>query len=189
LLVINAACASESRYAPQMRPAAGAVLVCVIVLATGTGYSDVGHLYGLGAHLGPRAYPPLFPLVIAPIYWARGVDFLAFKLVGVACVAGGLLMGALLARRQLGPWLTATFVLLVGLHPVTRELVDHVLSEPLFFFWLAGIALAVDTWAGRAATSREQRRRGAVIGLLIGAAALTRGIGLVFGLDPIPWTV
>jgi hypothetical protein len=147
-------------------------------ITTGAPYEETGHLFGAGIFLGPRAYPPLYPLALAPIYWAAGVDFIAFKALNVAAIGGALWLWAQLLRPVLGPWLTAAWILLVGTHPLTREHVDHVLSDALFLF-LASAALVAIERGTKQADARAAARRGVIIGALIAGAALTRFVGIV----------
>jgi hypothetical protein len=44
-------------------------------IAEGRPYADTGYIYNPGAaDYSPRAYPPVFPLLLAPIYRAYGLD-------------------------------------------------------------------------------------------------------------------
>ena len=83
--------------------------------------------------LGPKEYPPGYPLVIAPIVAAKGADLYAIKVTQVGMLCGMLLTLPILFR-ELGRWLICALIILAGLNPLTWFARDAVQSEHLFCF-------------------------------------------------------
>ena len=85
-------------------------------LAEGTPYAETGYLYNPAyATIGPPTYPPVFPLILAPVYLLCGLNFEAMKLVMVASLVVFLLFVFLTFRRELPLGHALAIVVLVGL--------------------------------------------------------------------------
>ena len=55
-------------------------------LVTGVPYAETGYLYHAKyPQIGPPTYPPVAAAVLAPVYWARGLDLEAMKTVMLGC--------------------------------------------------------------------------------------------------------
>jgi dolichyl-phosphate-mannose-protein mannosyltransferase len=148
-------------------------------IVEGTPYSQTGYLVNPTLLHSPPTYPPLYPLMLAPIYAVAGLDVHAMKVLGVVAVAaatGGLY---LLARRMLpvGPSLVAAW--LFAFSPFVEWLKDDLASDIPFLaivlvcLWLAEKA--------REAGGRTDAgwRLGAAVGLFCYAAVATRSVGVV----------
>src|SRR5689334_21022175 len=49
-------------------------------IVEGRPYDDTGYIYNpQNAVVSPRSYPPVFPLLLAPVYRLRGLDLTAMK--------------------------------------------------------------------------------------------------------------
>ncbi len=64
-----------------------------------------------------NGYPPVYPLLLAPVYWWRGLDLRAMKMVTVFTFAIFLAAFAKWVRPMVSPRLRVVAVLLVGLSP------------------------------------------------------------------------
>jgi len=85
-------------------------------LAEGTPYAETGYLYNPAyATIGPPTYPPVLPLILAPVYLVCGLNFEAMKLVMVASLVAFLLFVFLSFRRELPLGHALAIVVLVGL--------------------------------------------------------------------------
>ncbi len=149
-------------------------------LVEGGPYADTGFLVNpLNPWFSPQRYPPGFPLLLAPVYAAVGLDFRALKWVVVLGLGGALLLLARLARRELPPAAAAGVVLLAGLHPFVWTFREDLLPDlPFTFFCL----LALPPAARAAAPGLRPAERAAwcAAGLAATAAAVaTRSIGVV----------
>ncbi len=123
--------------------------------------------------LSPPAYPPGLPLLLAPAYRESGLNFDAFKRITVLSLAIALCAACLLFRRDLTAGALVVFAGLTAFSPTLWDFKDNILSEFPYMLFLYGAALAA------APASVAPRLQGVIIGLLIGAAAGTRGIGLL----------
>ena len=136
-------------------------------------------------HAGPTAfYPPGFPLVLSALYRVVGTGtgrWEAARLLEAGLGALAVLLIGLIATRV---WDRRVGLMAAGIAAVCPSLVligTSILSESLFI-----PLLLAAVWA--ALVHREQRRlRWALLaGAMIGAAALTRGNGLLMVL-PVGW--
>jgi hypothetical protein len=152
-------------------------------LARGESYADTGYIYNpQNPVVGPRVYPPGFPVVLAPVVGIFGLDLRPMKILVLGFFVGSLMVMVRLFRTVLPPpWLTA-LVLIVGLNPFFWELKDHVLSDiPFLFFCL--LSLYLFTQADAPDASRGRRATLAVLsGVAAYAAYATRS--LAFTLIP-----
>jgi 4-amino-4-deoxy-L-arabinose transferase-like glycosyltransferase len=106
-------------------------------LAEGRPYADTGYIYNPAfATMGPRTYPPVFPLLLAPVYRLFGLDLFALKVEMVLFFTGFLAVFYAVFRRELpAPYLIAMIALL-ALNPYLWDYKDRVVSEYPFLFFL-----------------------------------------------------
>jgi len=105
-------------------------------IAQGLPYGQTGYIWNPRfPMMGPPTYPPVFPLMLAPVYAVFGLDLMPMKWVGIASFLGALLLTALLFRRFLSPLYLAVLLALLGLNPYFWRLKDAVLSDLPFFFF------------------------------------------------------
>ena len=114
-------------------------------IAEGRSYADTGHVYNRDViDYSPSAYPPLFPLFLAPIYRAYGLNLHAMKIEEVGFLLLTLLAVAAYWKHDLRwPYLVALIGIL-GFNPYFWELKDSVISDFLFllFFYLTALVAA-----------------------------------------------
>jgi 4-amino-4-deoxy-L-arabinose transferase-like glycosyltransferase len=148
-------------------------------LVEGRPYADTGFLVNpLDPWFSPQRYPPGFPLLLAPVYAAAGLDFRALKWVVVLGLAGALLLLARLARRELPPTAAAGVVLLAGLHPFVWTFRDDLLPD-LPFTFLCLLALVPIARAAAPGLRPAERAGWCAAALACTAAALAvRSIGV-----------
>src|SRR5437764_14116565 len=71
-------------------------------LAEGRPYEDTGYVYNpYFPSLSPRTYPPVFPLLLAPVYAAFGMDLMLMKAYVVLLFTAFMGVLALVLRRHL----------------------------------------------------------------------------------------
>lgn len=141
-------------------------------LITGAPYAETGYLYNPGSGRLPVSYPPVFPLILAPLVSVFGVAWGPLKLLTISCLIAGLALLAAHERTRLGSAASLAAILLVGLNPLLWDFKDQVLSEyPFLMFVCATLYLA----------DRHPERRSARYGLLLGVilylAYGTRSVG------------
>jgi len=148
-------------------------------IVEGTPYADTGYLVNPTHFHPPPTYPPLFPLMLAPIYAVAGLNLYAMKVLVVATTALAAAALYLLGRRVLpvGPSLAAAGIF--AFSPAIGWLKEDLASDIPF---LAIVLLCL--WVAEKAQDVEGRtdagwKRGVAAGLLCFAAVATRSIGIV----------
>jgi hypothetical protein len=148
-------------------------------LAEGRPYADTGYVYNpADAILSPRTYPPIFPLLLVPVYLLFGMNLWAMKAYVVLLFVALLgVLAVLLSRRLPLPYVLGCLTLF-ALNPYVWQHKDRLLSETPFMLF-AYLSLM---WA-ETAQQQASRRRALDWGLLAGAAAYlafgTRTVGVV----------
>ena len=143
-------------------------------VADGLGYISPA-AFDAGSHLPSAEKPPLYPLVLALESKLGFTSFHAHQLLGVPLGMCSIVLFGLLAHRVGGPRLALITSVLVALDPILWKWDSHVLSEPLY-----GPLLACVLLAAYAVYDRPTLQRGAILGVAIGAAGLTRPEALIF---------
>ena len=143
-------------------------------LATGQPYKQSGHLLNPRYQIGPEVYPPVFPLLLAPVLSGTNPwDFQRFKLVGIGCAAAFLLvwgwrLTAEAEAERLAPaaWPThlVPLVVLVAVCPVVWGLKDHILSD-LPYLLLQTLAFGAIAWFRQGRAEPIWRQAVAAVGL------------------------
>lgn len=114
-------------------------------LVEGRPYTAINYIPNPDAlWIGPaRGYPPVYPLLLAPVYKLYGFNFRAMKVLTVLCFGGFLAAYVSLLKRRLPSWALLAVVLVVGCNVVFWELRDYVLSElPYLMFSFCALVVA-----------------------------------------------
>lgn len=113
-------------------------------IAEGRPYADTGHIYNRDVtDYSPSAYPPVFPLLLAPVYRAYGLNLHAMKVEEVVFLLLTLLVVAAYWKRDLDWPYLAALVGILGFNPYFWDLKDSVISDfpfLLFFYLTAWLA-------------------------------------------------
>jgi 4-amino-4-deoxy-L-arabinose transferase-like glycosyltransferase len=147
-------------------------------LAEGRAYGDTGYIFNPAVpQLGPPAYPPVLPIILAAVYGILGLNFQAMKIVLVVFSMLGLLVTYLLARRYLPHAWACILILLLGLNPAAWDMKDQIISDHVFplFVYLA-ILLIRNAYENDKGPSLKQA---CVVGVVMYLACGTRNLGLV----------
>ncbi|MDX1531681.1 MAG: hypothetical protein R3362_09160, partial [Rhodothermales bacterium] len=150
-------------------------------LVEGRPYAATGYIQSPDWYVAPVAYPPGFPLLLAPVIALFGIDLMAVGALLTLAFVGGLWALAALLRGALPRPYVIGLVLVVGLHPYFWKFKLLPLSELPF---LCAVALCL-LFYSRATRDGPGTRSGTVIGLAVlagltlGFAIGTRLLGLV----------
>jgi hypothetical protein len=155
-------------------------------LVDGHLYSDIRYIPNPDAMwLSPsNGYPPVYPAILAPVYWIFGVDLRVFKIATVLCFIGFLAVYAETAQSEIGWAGTAVLLALVSFNPVFWGQRDFILSEfPYLLFSFAAL-LAIERIYKGLSRDRFELGSALLVSVLIYCAYGTRtiGIALVFAL-------
>lgn len=145
-------------------------------LAEGRPYEATGYVYNPAEpHLGPPVYPPLFPLMLAPVYMLFGLNLTAFKvLITTTFLLYLAALYAILKPYLPAPWRLAA-VVLMGLQPYFWDFKDAILSDiPGLLFAACAIWLAQTSYG-----SKQTIGRAVLLGLAIVVASGVRNTAVV----------
>ncbi len=145
----------------------------------GAPYARSGYLVNPHLIISPPAYPPILPLLLAPIYGLFGLDFWMFKAEIVLFFGAMLFISFLWAGRQLKSPFLYLYPLLLGLNPSLWEKKNSIYSDLPFLFFLFLTILVVE-WRDRVPAEKGNRWWvWAVTGILIYISFGTRTVGIV----------
>ncbi len=147
-----------------------------INIVEGRPYAATGYIYNRAVpDYGPRAYPPVFPLLLVPIYWAFGLNLHAMKIEEVFFFLLSLMTITAYSLPRLKPPYLAALVGILGFNPYLWSLKDSIISDfPfLFFFYLTALAAGHPLRQGRWSLVWA-----VVTGVLLYLCVGTRTIGL-----------
>ncbi len=157
-------------------------------IVNGKDYTDTGFLYNPEQpDYSPQAYPPVFPLLLAPLVAVFGLQLAALKLVGLACFIAFLVILVCLVD-QTGLPAAAQFLLVaaLGLHPLFWSMTDRILSDIPFLLICLLALIQIQEFISPGAFSpgkihhpNNQLIRMALTGDLIYLAYGTRAVGIV----------
>jgi len=111
-------------------------------IADGLPYDQTGYIPNPRNIIAPVAYPPIFPLLLAPVYKVWGFNLTAMKVELILFFLLSLWTIFLALRRELEwPYLIAILVL-TGFNPWVWQFKEQILSDiPYLFFTYLGIYL------------------------------------------------
>jgi hypothetical protein len=142
-------------------------------LAVGHPYADTGYVFNPAQpHVGPPAYSPGLPLLLAPVVKFAGLDLFALKLTSLAALALASVLTFVLYEDSFGAWVALGAAAFFSLHDSVWFLHNGLHSEPSYIVW---------TLAALICLARPVRGQGVLAGLAFGlfayAAFVTRPIG------------
>jgi hypothetical protein len=149
-------------------------------LVEGHPYSDIRYISNPEAMwLSPaNGYPPIYPMILAPVYWFFGLDLHAFKIATVICFVGFLIVYSETTSRDFGRGAGAVLVALVSFNPVFWEQRNFILSEfPYLLFSFAAL-LAIARAYARLQRNQLELRSAVLVSLMLYCAYGTRTIGI-----------
>jgi hypothetical protein len=147
-------------------------------IASGAPYAETGYIYNPeNPVIGPRTYPPGFPLLLAPVVKVFGLDLRPMKILIVICFVGVLLLLPQVFRRDLPAPYLAALILVMGLNPYFLDIKDAVISDiPFLLFTLLSL------YAFQRAEEPDNRRplsAAVLAGVATYASVSTRVLGVV----------
>ena len=146
-------------------------------IAQGMPYAETGYIYDPQSYaIGPVTYPPVFPLLLAPVYKSFGLNLNAMKyemiLISLACLG----VFAVALRDSLPLPYRLSMLVLIGMNPVMWRYKDRIVSDmPALLFTYLALA-SVDRFWEAPKEGRAQYGRAILAGLLIYLAYGTRSV-------------
>jgi 4-amino-4-deoxy-L-arabinose transferase-like glycosyltransferase len=131
-------------------------------------------------YIGPQAYPPVFPAMLAPIYALSGLDLWPMKVLVIVSFGIALWLMYRVLESQGMPRLAMISVLLVGISPWIWDFKDDIRSDLPFLMFLFGAIYAVQiTTRRRHLDLRSTIAWGLLIGTLVFLAYGSRPVGIM----------
>lgn len=156
-------------------------------IVEGRPYVDTGYIYNPAIPVyGPRMYPPVFPLLLAPLYKIFGLSLLPMKMEQVFFIILTLALVSILWHRYLGTTYCVALVAILGFSPAFWWAKENILSDlPFLFFFYAVVYLL--EWVPRG--QKQCWTWSVVLGITLYFVIGTRtaGITLVPGLLLYQW--
>jgi hypothetical protein len=156
-------------------------------IVEGRPYAETGYIYNSAIPVySPRMYPPVFPLLLAPLYKIFGLNLAPMKVEQVIFIILTLPLVAILWHRQLGTAYCLALVAILGFSPALWWAKENILSDlPFLFFFYAALCLLQWTPSGQRQCWTRSVALGVTLYLVIGTR--TAGIALVPGLLLYEW--
>lgn len=145
------------------------------LIANGHGFSDPWLLLGTHHYRPSAMHPPLYPALLSGLYLIGGHSQLEQRSLGLVLGTVTLVLVGLLGRRVGGDRMGLLSAGLYALYPVMIAVDGDLMSEVLYGPLIAGMLLSA-----LAVIDRPTWRRAALLGAVIGLAALTRSEALLF---------
>jgi 4-amino-4-deoxy-L-arabinose transferase-like glycosyltransferase len=154
-------------------------------VAHGVAYDRTGYIYNPhNPAAGPKTYPPVFPLLLVPIYVFFGLNLTLMKLEVIVFFVAGLIAIYFVLKHEGGPAPALAIVALLGFNPSFWRFSENVLSDlPFSFFcWTSLWLILLQQKESRVSTPTTRNIYGALTGLGLYLAIGTRtvGVALVF---------
>jgi 4-amino-4-deoxy-L-arabinose transferase-like glycosyltransferase len=144
-------------------------------IVVGHPYTDTNYIFNASMVVGPKYYPPIFPVLLAPIYRVSGLNLIPMKLEQVVFLLLSLVVIYAYWKRDLGSGYTLALVAILGFAPAFWIAKDNILSDILFVFFFYLTALLVRS--SRRDTTAWWRWA-VLIGFVIYLAIGTRVVGI-----------
>jgi len=149
-------------------------------IVEGREYGDTGYIYNPNyPQLAPETYPPVFPLLLAPVYKGYGLNLTVMKIVCILFFLTSLLIMFFIVKNKIPYGYQIATILIIGLNPFFWTFKDDVASDfPFLFFAYFTLLFAPHVY--RDLQSRQKQvGYGILVGLVLSLAYGTRSIGIV----------
>ena len=145
-------------------------------IADGVEYGETGYIYNpSNPSLGPKIYPPLFPLLLSPVYAWFGLNLTAMKVEIILLFLANLTMIVLVFKDELPFSSLVALVVLLGANPYFWDIKDHILSDIPFLFFVFCCF-----WGySQAEMTTHQTVYAVLTGIFLYLSYATRSIGLI----------
>jgi hypothetical protein len=149
-------------------------------IVEGTEYRNTGYLYNYRySTLGPETFPPVFPLLLTPVYYWFGLHFIAMKVELVLLFLIALWFIYTSFKSELPFPYLAAIVGILGFNPYFWSFKDNILADIPFLFFIY-LSLWFIHRAHQSTLSKRFQLFSAVIsGFMIYLAYGTRSLGLL----------
>lgn len=149
-------------------------------ILSGAPYAQTKYLYNVDtSYYGPKAYPPIFPLMLVPVLAVWGVNLKALKIVGIVCF--GLLLFYLNRRilpEDFPPLSRLLYILIIGFYPLFFIQADSIYSDFPFLLFSTIALKRINDQLKPSQERESQWFQACLTGLIIYLAYGTRTVGI-----------
>ena len=149
-------------------------------IAQGIDYQNTGYIYNPSfPYWGPKIYPPIFPILLSPLYYLYGLNLTAMKIEIILIFLISLLIIFQLFKNELSFKYALIIVSIIGFNPYLWDFKDNILSDIPFLFFLYSCLLLIQRRSHPSALIKTQPAYAVLVGLSIYFSIGTRTIGVV----------
>ena len=157
-------------------------------ISEGAPYGKVEYVYHQDMWTpGPAAYPPVLPLLLAPVYREFGLDLHPMKLMLLGFFVAALVMIYMTFRNELGPLGALGMVGIIGFNPFFWDFKDWVASDIPFLFLCYLALYLTEVVVSREVSGKRFIAYAILTGLIVGAACETRVVGIAMIPAVVAW--
>ncbi|MBI3533917.1 MAG: hypothetical protein HY072_00300 [Deltaproteobacteria bacterium] len=98
-------------------------------IVEGKNFVDTHYIYNPEMPFHPKNYPPVFPLLLAPVYKIFGLNLTVMKIEIVLLFILSLTVFFLLLKNEIPFYYLIILILVIGLNPFISDRKDHILSD------------------------------------------------------------
>jgi hypothetical protein len=157
-------------------------------MVEGKTYADSGYIYNPAyPSLSPIVYPPILPLILAPVYALWGLNLAAMKATISIIFLLFLLLLPLFFREYLPFSYLLALVAIIGFSPYFWDFKDEIRADIPFLFFSYLTLFFINAAQQSEMPKQEQLWRGLLVGSLAYLAYGTRTLGVVLVLCLLVW--
>jgi hypothetical protein len=105
-------------------------------IAAGKPYAQTGYIFNPGIPgIGPKAYPPVYPLLLSPVIFQFGARIKLLKLVAIGCFCLFLFCFSTFSIKQINSWFQPILIFIIGFHPIFFSTSNAILSDIPFLLF------------------------------------------------------
>jgi len=144
-------------------------------IVEGQPLAQSGYIYNpLYPQLGPPAYPPVFPFLLAAVYKFQGLNWIALKTVPMISFLAALGFLAFWFGQELKPGSLLVLLAILGLNPFFYAFKDQIVSDFPFLFFVVTALVLLERCHKQASGLRVL-----LAGLSISLCLATRAVGVL----------
>jgi hypothetical protein len=149
-------------------------------IVEGIDYKDTGYIQNPYLYLlGPKTYPPIFPLLLSPVYKLFGLNLTAMKIEIILIFLLFLFMFFLVFRNEIPFQYLVTIIAVIGFNPFFWNFKDNILSDIPFMLFIYTSFFFINQAYKSSKLHRPNLVYGTLVGFFICLSYGTRTIGAV----------
>ena len=137
-------------------------------ISEGIDYRDTGYIYNpFSPWIGPRIYPPVFPVLLAPVYKLFGLNLKVMKIEIIIFFALSLFIFFIIFRTELSTKYLVAVIAVIGFNPYFWSFKNNILSDIPFLCFVYASLLLIDRAHNSSKSQKQVYLQGIAAGLLI----------------------